>query len=227
MGYEKYDTNRGRSPFKKFIPIISVGAALAVAAICIFAIPHGNAYQRVVPKLGVNQPSMTLAYAEDYKEIRDVLNAAEKIRGSRYIDLVEGGEWLEDAAAEEKGMADPGAVESDSSSQTTGNSSQSGDADNKDYSDTNEQVEGVHEADVVKTDGRYIYSTSSLEKGIKIVDTKTEKLVATIDIDDWSDENVSSDFEMYYNDDHLVVVASKYSDFYSYNYGYEDEQTVA
>ena len=228
MEYVKYDNNRGKKPYKKFIPIIALGAAVAVAMIAVFAIPHRNAYQRVIPSLGINQPAMTLAYAADYKEIRDVLNAANMIRGNNgsYVD---GGEWIEDFApnGSEKGdvaQAD-GAMAEDAEAST--NPSDSENDSDKDYSDTNEQVEGVHEADVVKTDGRYIYSTNGLENGIKIVDTKTEKLVATISISDWDEENLSSDFEMYYSDDKLIIVATKYSDYYSMQYGYEDETCVA
>lgn len=50
------------------------------------------------------------------------------------------------------------------------------DADNSaDHSDTNVQVEGVDEADVVKTDGKYIYILSFYERRVKIVDVTGEK----------------------------------------------------
>lgn len=50
------------------------------------------------------------------------------------------------------------------------------DTDNSaDHSDTNVQVEGVDEADVVKTDGKYIYILSFYERRVKIVDVTGEK----------------------------------------------------
>ena len=50
------------------------------------------------------------------------------------------------------------------------------DTDNSaDHSDTNVQVEGVDEADVVKTDGKYIYILSFYERRVKIVDVMGEK----------------------------------------------------
>lgn len=50
------------------------------------------------------------------------------------------------------------------------------DTDNSaDHSDTNVQVEGVDEADVVKTDGKYIYILSFYERRVKIVDATGEK----------------------------------------------------
>ncbi|MCR5083504.1 MAG: hypothetical protein K6B15_08540, partial [Parasporobacterium sp.] len=35
MEYVKYDNNRGKKPYKKFIPIIALGAAVAVAIIAV------------------------------------------------------------------------------------------------------------------------------------------------------------------------------------------------
>ena len=50
------------------------------------------------------------------------------------------------------------------------------DTDNSaDHSDTNVQVDGVDEADVVKTDGKYIYILSFYERRVKIVDVTGEK----------------------------------------------------
>ncbi len=54
-----------------------------------------------------------------------------------------------------------------------------------DVSDTNEQVKGVDEADIVKTDGKYIYIYSSKKNEISIVKTgKDAKKVSAIKMDE-------------------------------------------
>ena len=71
--------------------------------------------------------------------------------------------------------------------------------DKVDYSRTNVQVEGIDEADIVKTDGEYVYAVS--EKNLFIVDAYPAagaKILATIKLD-------SSPREMYINGDSLVI----------------------
>ena len=74
-----------------------------------------------------------------------------------------------------------------------------------DYSKTNTQVEGVDEADIVKTDGNYIYYVAN--QNIIIVDIKTPeqiKIVGTI-----SFENTKiSPSEIYINSNKLIVLAN-------------------
>lgn len=86
-----------------------------------------------------------------------------------------------------------------------------------DYSDTTTQVEGVHEADIVKTDGRYIYSYSSLEREIRIIKAgKEPELLSRIDVDSHKFQPHSN---MYLAGDKLVMIG--------YDNGYEAVETVA
>lgn len=78
-----------------------------------------------------------------------------------------------------------------------------------DYSTTNVQVQGVDEADVVKTDGEYIYYVSEgriiIMRAYPVKDMKVESTI------NYSDDRFSP-FEMYVDSKHLVVVGSYYNE---------------
>lgn len=70
-----------------------------------------------------------------------------------------------------------------------------------DHSETTTQVEGVDEADTVKTDGRYIYSLSSGGHNIRIIDTaKGLRKLAAVTVEDGT---VS---EFYLHENRLVLI---------------------
>lgn len=101
------------------------------------------------------------------------------------------------------GKADnAGSIGIDSASSTESSSSSSN---TKDYSTTNIQVENVDEADIVKTDGDYIYSIS--EDNVIITDVKDPKqpkVIATIKSED---DDIPEDIILY--KDKLVVISTK------------------
>ena len=101
------------------------------------------------------------------------------------------------------GKADnAGSIGIDSASSTESSSSSSN---TKDYSTTNIQVENVDEADIVKTDGDYIYSISEDNVIITDVkDSKQPKVVATIQSED---DDIPEDIILY--KDKLVVISAK------------------
>ena len=95
-----------------------------------------------------------------------------------------------------------GLIGIDSANSTESSSSSSN---TKDYSTTNIQVENVDEADIVKTDGDYIYSIS--EDNVIITDVKDPKqpkVVATIKPEN---EDIPEDIIIY--KDKLVVISAK------------------
>ncbi len=75
----------------------------------------------------------------------------------------------------------------------------------KEYSDTNVQVNGVDEADIVKTDGNYIYYVAN--QRIVIIDAKNKEKVNEIYAD--NDNNIS---EIYIKDNKLVAISYGYKD---------------
>lgn len=80
---------------------------------------------------------------------------------------------------------------------------------NDDYSTTNIQVEGVDEADIVKTDGEYIYQVN---KGkIVVVKAYPEEEMKVVSSISFADETASP-IELYIDKKYMTVVASNYSD---------------
>ena len=129
---------------------LAVGASafIFVMAISIGISPINNNKNRVEPLDNIEQ-NEGLPKLENFENLYDIV----KDKGTKYYDY----------EANEESVTDT--INSSSSSEkylTT--------KENLDYSKTNVQVEGVDEADIVKTDGNYIYYISS--KKIVIVDAK-------------------------------------------------------
>ncbi|MDD3833101.1 MAG: beta-propeller domain-containing protein, partial [Oscillospiraceae bacterium] len=77
----------------------------------------------------------------------------------------------------------------------------------KDYSKTNIQVDGVDEADIIKTDGNFIYALSNGKLIITSIDRAEMKKVSTIDCTKYADKKDGSrPLEMYVNGDRLAVI---------------------
>lgn len=78
-----------------------------------------------------------------------------------------------------------------------------------DYSTTNVQVQGVDESDVVKTDGEYIYHVNQGKIVImKAYPVKDMEIASTISYSD----NKFYPFEIYVDNEHLVVIGSYYNE---------------
>jgi uncharacterized secreted protein with C-terminal beta-propeller domain len=87
------------------------------------------------------------------------------------------------------------------------------DAIDTDYSNTNVQVAGVDEADIVKTDGEYIYSIKGEYIYIVKTDNGNMELMSKIKTD--SNDDISSSYiEMYINGNKLIAIKNKYSNTY-------------
>lgn len=82
--------------------------------------------------------------------------------------------------------------------------------DSTDYSKTNTQVDGVDEADIVKTDGKYIYYVSNSKIVIvNAIDSNNLKIEAEIEYEK-KDNSSFNPMEIYLSKDKLVVVGNKY-----------------
>ena len=73
-----------------------------------------------------------------------------------------------------------------------------------DFSDTNIQVEGVQEGDIVKTDGRYLYALNAEMLTVIAARAGQPQIVATLNIDDI--EEYAHYSELYVADDRLVAI---------------------
>ncbi|MGF7017961.1 putative secreted protein with C-terminal beta-propeller domain [Lachnospiraceae bacterium PF1-21] len=134
----------------------------------------------------------SLQAAKDYGEVYQVM-AANQTEGGFSGEVM-----VEDAVTLEADMAAPTAGGNAKSMSSSGV-----------YSDTNVRQEGVGEADIVKTDGRYLYVLKDNGYEVAIVDTEGEKLkdLGTILIDE-----VETVREFYYDNERLVVVGETYGE---------------
>lgn len=89
--------------------------------------------------------------------------------------------------------------------ESTGSSSYKTNTTNKEYSTTNIQVENVDEADIVKTDGDYIYSITDEEVIItKVLDDGKIEIASEI-------TNIGTPEDILINSDKLVVISDNYN----------------
>lgn len=86
----------------------------------------------------------------------------------------------------------------------TGSTGVAANSSSEDYSSTNIQEENVDEADIVKTDGKYIYILDT-EGTVRIIDAETMDLTGKISSDDSSGFEVA---DMYVDGDILQIVRS-------------------
>lgn len=86
----------------------------------------------------------------------------------------------------------------------------------KDYSTTNVQVQGVDEADVVKTDGEYIYQVNKQRIIIaKAYPAENMKIISTLTFENGKETQFAPQ-ELYVDDKHLVVIGSNFPNFQPY-----------
>ena len=93
----------------------------------------------------------------------------------------------------------------------------------KNYSGTNVQVDGVDEADIVKTDGGYIYRLSNNKIAIVKVDGATMSEVSSIQVGKSGESPVAT--EMFVYGDRLLVISQQYS-WVIYSDGVKPESTM-
>lgn len=162
--------------------LVSATAFLCLLLVVAFSIQPVSMYLN--SKKVMNLPKTVASYDQLYSAISSIIKEKTGYRGglktSNEADFLSG-----------EGAIAPGAPQ-DSSSETP-----------KDYSDTNLQVVGVQEADIVKTDGDYIYAISG--QSLYIVKVDGEDLELAAKIDGW-DENQSVYFEMYITKNRLIIL---------------------
>lgn len=124
-----------------------------------------------------------------------------------------GGTSKSDGAAPPSNAADtPQAPLATGAPQANNDTPKDDNSSSPDYSNTNVQVQGVDEADIVKTDGQYIYYYSAKNNKVFIslaYPVNDMKLVSTIDIGN----NGIQGSEMYLTDNKLILICQ--SNYYS------------
>ena len=193
----------------------AVAAAAAIALSVIF-IPKND-----IKSTGGTQPialSATGSYNEIYKmmskyktniKVQNILNGfnTKNAVDEEYI-MYESATDMDGAASDIKGNASSNQAKQETYSTTTKDDSES--ERGGDFSETTAQVEGVKEADIVKTDGKHIFALYGSK--IRIYDAKAQntKLLSTIELKDA--EGKYSYGEMFLNGNYLTLMQTVYYD---------------
>ncbi len=168
---------------------ITAVAMIAIMFVSLFAV---DSFTKS-PSPVVNEESAKVSYDDIYKALKKLNNT--KTNGTIYEYITDD---FADMSDTEEGISAPAENENGSSSNKD---------DATDISDTNEQVKGVDEADVVKTDGKYIYIYSPKKLAISIVSTgKEAKRVSQIELEE---KGYYFGNEMFVKNGRLVLMTRK------------------
>ena len=123
-----------------------------------------------------NPEEEKLAAAGDYEEVYDYIRTYQDALAE--TKRIEGG-FISDLFSRIRGDA----AKSESATESVGESTDSAaagapgyDVENESFSDTNVRTEGIGEADIVKTDGTYLYVLKENDTEIAVIDTRNEKM---------------------------------------------------
>jgi len=169
------------------IPAIATAMIIFVIAISI-AIPMNNNKNKVTPiqLIEENNGLPKLENFEDFYNIIKEIKTNDMIYGEMLTDSVTNSTDI--SASEKVELKDDG-----------------------DYSKTNVQVEGVDEADIVKTDGTYIYYVSSDK--IVIVNAKDNENLKIVSELKYDEENFYPT-ELYVYENKLIVIGQEHNNHY-------------
>lgn len=146
--------------------------------------------------------------ATDQAESSDIQPAKSYDQIYEYLQANQDNQYGTDTGMLERGVVTESAEDSSSTNSAaaadTGVAQNSKSSENAVYSETNVRQEGVDEADVVKTDGRYLYTLKDNGRSVAIVDTSNGELQMVISIPVEDDDQAR---EFYVNDGHLILVS--------------------
>lgn len=164
--------------------------------ILVLVLTIGISYRMIANKNKVNRELLTeikegqdLPTLGSFENLYKMLHLTNQTRNKSMVDTVTG--YGAESQSMDAAKVEGGATSSD------------------DYSETNIQVEGVDEADIVKTDGDYIYYVSTDK--IVIVESKNPselKIVKEIKYEETSEETYTPQ-EVFVNNDKLVVIGMR------------------
>lgn len=168
---------------------------LSVAAAACACIVIGIAVTARTPKEADQiETAQTLTAAKDYKEIKKCIKNYEKKMDRDNNSLARG---LFNKSSSAESSADTGGTETSAAVQSSNSS------DSTVYSDTNVREDGVGEADIVKTDGKNLYSLCQSTVTITSLDNGSMEKIAVIEQE--AERYVE---EMYLQDDKLVLLGT-------------------
>ncbi len=202
----------------KLIRIRWVAAVAAMVAVCLIAVATLDTLSRSPIKTGDKDKDSTGILAAGYEELYNYFEKTYDERIQLYNS--DGGEmWITDEMETETttdgsvmpgGAGDTGA-DLNGGAKPTGSTNQNG---QNDYSTTNTQVEGVDEGDIVKTDGRYIYTLDTSDNKIHIAKAENGRLTAAGSISLPAKIVETEGVSTYYGYKNLEYYDTNYSEMY-------------
>ena len=146
--------------------------------------------------------------ATNQAESSDLQTAKSYDQIYEYLQANQDNQYGTDTGMLERGVVTESAEDSSSTNSAaaadTGVAQNSKSSENAVYSETNVRQEGVDEADVVKTDGRYLYTLKDNGRSVAIVDTSNGELQMVISIPVEADDQAR---EFYVSDGHLILIS--------------------
>ena len=191
---------------------ISLRPILATATMCLIALVMGFFYQkRPVNPMPIMMEEEKLQGVGNFENLYEMLQKSAS-KTTNYYNSRNSWELSVDSVSPDASIAGTQAksMETTTIGDIVSRAESFLNEGNKDYSKTNVQVEGVDEADIVKTDGEYIYYLTSSK--IVIVNAKDEKnMKIEAEIEYQNEKQASfSPRELYILKNKLIVVGTKY-----------------
>lgn len=188
-----------------FACVACVAIVLGVIFVPKNNVNKGKKKNNVITYPSDNSTAQTLTVSKSYDDIYELIKKNNKLSLYDYItDYItddkevvyksEAETTVDDANNATVGNAKPG---------TTIDESYQSKQDEEDFSETTEQVEGVAEADIVKTDGEYIYYLKGTSFSIFKADGENSSLLSKINL---SNEYGTDYGEMFLKDDRAIIL---------------------
>ncbi|MDO4608339.1 MAG: beta-propeller domain-containing protein [Clostridia bacterium] len=188
---------------------------IAFACVACVAIILGVLFvpKSINPTVKVEKDKKVLSVAQNYSEIYKVF------RNKKIMARFNNFGLYKNEVAYEYATDDSAALGAGNTNGTAdGVTAAEGSASKGDYSGTTEQVEGVSEADIVKTDGNYIYylkqnynrEQEKLQKSVNIFSALGEKSKLIGSIDFYDGNNYGDSDEMFLKDNRLIILQKDY-----------------
>ena len=196
----------------KPLGLIAACAVVVVGAITLLS-PDDNNYESIS-----GSSDYTVYAAASYSDVYDALNKYQlKSRDFSYLTDSNSASAVESEMAADGNSAPPAQAYKDSEAafDSAAESSDDGYGAN-DYSETNNQVKGVDEGDIVKTDGEYIYILSNKQLIISSAQGADSAIISQTSILPDYDTMQAGSYneysnELYVSGDRLAIITSKYT----------------
>ena len=212
--YEEYQdgkkfkkvTQIKKSPKKNLAKVLSIAAMAAIVVVGV-NVKNNIKENEIKNKIAKTTTSntLTLKTVDNFETLYNIAKENSKNSG-RIYEIEDSVDFSADASSSY--ITEPSRFSASESKTTTSKAETT--TTNSDYSKTNIQVENVDEADVVKTDGKYIYYISN-NKVVIIDINKSEELNKISEINYKNDKFIPT--ELYINENKLIIIGneSKYT----------------